>query len=125
MSLRNCEKVYAKGSVVHMMSGHAYSRALRAHFTTQAALTQILLQSPNCLDGIDTDQLKALYEALLVQKVDPDDVVDKQCVKQVAETIGHLCDQAAGKARTARLWINYLKQVSNMRLFFRAERTSD
>ena len=76
--------------MVHMMSGHAYSRALRAHVTTQAALTQILLQSPNCLDGIDTDQLKALYEGLLVQKVDPDDVVDKQCVKQVAETIGHI-----------------------------------
>ena len=26
------ESVYAKGSVVHMMSGHAYARALRAHF---------------------------------------------------------------------------------------------
>ena len=64
-------------------------------YGTQAALTQILLQSPNGLDGIDSDQLKALYEALLVQKVDPADVVDKQCVKQAAETIGHLCDQVA------------------------------
>ena len=70
-----------------MMSGHAYSRALCAHFTTQAALTQILLQSPNCLDGIDTDQLKALYEALLFQKMDLNDLVDTQCVKQVSETI--------------------------------------
>ena len=117
------ESVYAKGSVVHMMSGHAYSRSLRAHFTTQTSLTQILLPSPNCLDGIDTDQLKALYEALLFQKVDSDDVVDKQCVKQVAQTIRHLCDQAVGKGRTARLWINYLKQVSIMRLFICAERT--
>ena len=43
----------------------------------------------------------------------------------MAETIGHLYDQAAGKDRTARLWINYLKQVSIMRLFIRAERTVD
>ena len=57
--------------------------------------------------------------------MDPDDVVDKQCVKQAAETIGHLCDQAEGKGRTARLWINYLKQVSIMRLFIRAERIGD
>ena len=46
-------------------------------------------------------------------------------VKQVAETIGDLCDQAAGKGRTARLWINYLKQVSIMRLIIRSERTGD
>ena len=119
------EELWELGSVVHMMCGHSYSRALCAHFTTQAALTQILLQSPNCLNGIDTDQLKALYEALLVQKLYPDDVVEKQCVKQVAETIGHLCEQATGKDRTARLWTNYLKQVSIIRLFIRTERTGD
>ena len=43
------ESVYAKGSVVHMTNGHAYSRALRAHFLAQAALCQVLLQTPNCL----------------------------------------------------------------------------
>ena len=57
--------------------------------------------------------------------MDPDDVVDKQCVKHVVETIGHVCDQAAGKGRTVRLWINYLKQLYIMRLFNRAERTGD
>ena len=43
------ESVYAKGSVVHMMSGHAYSRALCAHFLTQSALAKILPQAQNSL----------------------------------------------------------------------------
>ncbi|KAL5006688.1 hypothetical protein ScPMuIL_015494 [Solemya velum] len=94
------ESVYGRGSVVHMMSGHAYSRALRAHFLTQAALGQILLQTPNCLEGTDTEQLKTLYEAPLVQNEDPDDVVEEQCVKQVTDTIGRLCHQVAEKGRT-------------------------
>ena len=35
--------VYAKNSVVQMMSGHAYKHTLRAHFPTQQASTSILL----------------------------------------------------------------------------------
>ena len=37
--------VYAKESVPHMINGHAYSRALRAHFLTQEALATMLLRS--------------------------------------------------------------------------------
>lgn len=32
------ETVYAKGTVIHMISGHAFSRALRAHIVTSTAL---------------------------------------------------------------------------------------
>ena len=33
-----CESVYAKGSLVHVMNGHAYSCALHAHFLTSSTL---------------------------------------------------------------------------------------
>ena len=36
------ESVYAKNSVVQMISGHAYNHALRPHFLTQQALASIL-----------------------------------------------------------------------------------
>ncbi len=107
------------------MSGHAYSRALRAHFLTQAALGEVLFKTANCLEGTDADELKTLYEDLIVRNKDPDEVVQDDCVKKVTAVIEHLCDQAAGQGRTVRLWINYFMQVSIIRLFIRAERTGN
>ena len=37
-------EVYAEISVVHMMSGKAFSRALRAHFLTESTLTTLLIE---------------------------------------------------------------------------------
>ena len=39
------EQVYASNSVSHMMTVHAYSRALRAHFLTSSALVSFLINS--------------------------------------------------------------------------------
>ena len=36
--------VYSSATAVHMMSGKAYARALRAHFLVQSALELIILQ---------------------------------------------------------------------------------
>ena len=43
--------VRAPSSVPHMSTGHAFSRALRAHFLTQEALATIILKSSNILDA--------------------------------------------------------------------------
>ena len=45
------ETVYALNTVVHMLSGHAYARALRAHIITIAALTSLLLDSHEYLEN--------------------------------------------------------------------------
>lgn len=39
-----CE-MYAPNSVDHMLSGHAYSRAIRGHKLVQAALSAIIFES--------------------------------------------------------------------------------
>ena len=79
------ESVYAKGSVVHMMSGHAYARALRAHFLTQAALAKMLLQTPSCLDEIDTDKLCALHESILRKEEHARVIVTEECVSRASQ----------------------------------------
>lgn len=61
------ETVYAKGSVIHMQSGHAFSPSLRAHILTSAALIGVLMGKPGVLDSIDKDHLANLYGALLNQ----------------------------------------------------------
>ena len=35
--------VYARGTIVHMLSGHAFSRALRAHILTLVVLINVLI----------------------------------------------------------------------------------
>ena len=59
------ESVYAKNSVVQMISGHAYNRALRAHFLTLQALASILFKSSDVLDETEVAQLCKLCEDVL------------------------------------------------------------
>ena len=46
--------IYAAESTNQMMTGHSYSRALRAHYITQLALTKILLETINLDDSTRT-----------------------------------------------------------------------
>ena len=47
------ETVYAPNSVVHMLTGHAYARALRAHILSSVVIISVVLEAPGCLVGID------------------------------------------------------------------------
>ncbi|CAG9769731.1 unnamed protein product [Ceutorhynchus assimilis] len=49
--------VYAKITVPHMMSGHAYSRALRGHFLIHEALILIMLDDPEILSEEDIQNI--------------------------------------------------------------------
>ncbi len=50
---------------------------------------------------------------------------DDACLQNITEVIADAMKGAANESRTGRLWINYLEQVSLLRLFIRAERTGD
>ena len=47
--------VYAPNSVKHMLSGHAYARALHAHMLSSASVMARMLSTPDCLSGINLD----------------------------------------------------------------------
>jgi len=55
------ETVYLSGSVIHMMTGHAYSRTVRAHLLTSAVLHAMLLSTHEHLNN--EDQRKRLFIA--------------------------------------------------------------
>ena len=46
------ETVYAGNTVVHMLTGHAYARALRAHILTSAATMSALLNTSKCVEKV-------------------------------------------------------------------------
>jgi len=108
-----------------MLTGHAYARALRAHLISSVAISTLLLEKPGCLDNVDLDSLCRLHKALLKTDDSTDTVVDDACLRMVTEALRDAMKDATNESRTGKLWINYLEQVSLLRLFIRAERTGD
>jgi hypothetical protein len=118
------ETVYAPNTVTHMMTGHAYARALRAHLLTSVAIMSNLLKAPGCLDEIDLTRLQAVHESLLNGQYLTANVEQEECIHQLTQVMDELMEVAATQ-RTGKLWVEYLKQVSVIRDFIRAERTGN
>ena len=60
------ETVYAAGTVTHMLTGHAYARALRAYLLTSAALSAMLLLKHDQLDDDDQREKLCFFHKLIV-----------------------------------------------------------
>ena len=58
--------VYSSATAVHMLSGEAYVRALRAHFLVQSALAPIILQFISPLSLLNSYQHTMLKENIYV-----------------------------------------------------------
>ena len=64
--LRNLwETAYAHNSVNHMLTGHVYARALRAHMLSAVSLVAHLIETPDCLSGVNLNKVKSPREMLL------------------------------------------------------------
>lgn len=120
------ETVYAPKTVEHMLSGHAYARALRAHFLTAAAVTKLMLEEhSDCLTEADIQKLNDIHKLLLDKSSDTEAVLDDPVVSKLAQALDDLAAVVANQSRTGKLWVNYLYQIQNLRLFIYAERTGD
>ena len=120
------ESVYAAGTVIHMMAGHAYARAVRAHILTSAALFSLLL--PNNEDLIDESQkeeMNSMLEQLMDGGCATDNLLGDATIQTFMTTMASIIDEEKQKSPTGKLWINYLEQVSILKMFLYAERTGD
>ena len=95
--------VYAKASVTHMTSGHAYSRALRAHFITQLALGIILLQNCPTLDDSVRDNICSLHVELLSHGTSVDEIIEQTSLAIAVEALEAACKDAENATRTGKL----------------------
>ena len=57
--------MYAKGSVVHMLTGHAFSQAVHAHILTLLALISVLLEKSDWAYQTDKEHLVNLYQDIV------------------------------------------------------------
>ena len=118
------ERVYAKGSVVHMLTGHAFSRAVRAHILTVLALISLLLEKSDWANHTNKDHLVNMYKAI-VNHEDASQVSEDKTVDEFQQVLAQHLKEAAAQSRTGKLWVQYINQVLLMLNFIRAERTGN
>src|SRR6218665_728528 len=118
------ETVYASGSVIHMMTGHEYSRAVRAHLLTSISLLAMLLSNHEHLNREDQRQKLCSLQALLMNTDCSNvDVFEDTAIRDLHKTISNAMNEERRKSRTGDLWINYMDKVSLLKMFLYAERT--
>ena len=114
--------IYSEISVRHMLSGHSYYRALRAHFLTQAALTRILLDDVNMNDE-ECSVILEIFHSFLTHEVVVEDVLNNEILTDINTKLINIINHKKEMSHTARLWLQYHEQVSLIKLFLRAECT--
>ncbi|KAK3895921.1 hypothetical protein Pcinc_000394 [Petrolisthes cinctipes] len=118
------KRVYAKGSVVHMLTGHAFSRAVRAHILTLLALINVLIKS-DLESQPDKEHLISLYQDTVDTGEGAAEIDKDERLQEFQQLLTHHLDQAATQSRTGKLWVQYIHQVLLMLHFIRTERTGD
>ena len=143
------EMVYAPNAVEHILTGKAIARAVRAHLLVDAALNTLVLSKtlnvpipgmqdkpndpaspenqPHSFEEVENPDLQeacSLYEDLIrksktAEEVSAADVLSRiKCLPQEHREL-------LKEDRTALLWLQYMDMVDILRLFIKAERTSN
>ena len=87
-----------------MLTGHAYARALRAHMQSAVALVAHLLETPDCLSGVNLNKVKSLHEMLLKYTCLPEVLTKEHVLIQLSQIMDDLQQDEALSSRTRKLW---------------------
>ena len=118
-----CGRPFMPLALSHMLTGHAYARALRVHLISPAAVTCLLLDRPGTMNGVDLDQLREIRQALLSAKSAPHDVLTD--IMNIHRSVTGALLELAGESRTGKLWVKYVEYVNVIQMFLHAERIGD
>ena len=111
------ESVYAANTVSHMMSGHAYSRALRGHTLVISALMITILEP--YVSSLDGNQLDCLL------KSSEESYSHQAAILELQVWYNQRVNELKLKSRTGYLWTSYVQYVLLILQLIRAERTND
>lgn len=119
------EQIYADKAVSHILSGKAYSRAVRAHLMIDASLNTLLLEK--LLQNSDeTSQHHWQRVAEIYDKVMTQDSNFSQCSHESLIYIyGLLKSEKLEReliSRTSKLWIHYQSVIATVRKLITADR---
>ena len=121
-------EVYAENSVIHMLSGKAVARALRAHFLAQGAIFSVILDTLVADNKIDLAPFKDIYEKSVkgdLQEAELEEVCQSEQFKVLENALVDFIQSKSLESRTAKLWLQYADYITTVKLFIFAERTSN
>ena len=118
------ETIYGTNAVKHMMTGKAYSRAMRGHMLAQSAV-MIQLLGKISSNHAQIDEICKIFSQTMNREVPHEDVLDNATLAHLNSAFMTLKTALEEDSRTAKLWIQYIDQVDTIKLFTRAERTGD
>lgn len=112
---------YASLSAKKMLSGHAFSRSLRAHILTFTALGIVICKN------IETTELNEDFIKTFFEKWDSEPPLIGDCntepdMHYLTEQIINKINTLEKRSATAKLWIQYFKAVIVALEFIEAER---
>lgn len=117
------EEVYAPESVKHMLSGHHYSRALRANYIAAAAAAQHL---EDVMGGSDVSIDSIASAAHMVMNPQSNiDVESDPVIPQIITNSKTVLTDKDNDSRTVKLWKQYIQQVVILCLYMYSERSGD
>lgn len=122
-----CE-IYAEGTVKHILTGHAYARAVRAHTLTQLTLAQIVfdeLRSKNSkfLEIFEFDEISEMFFSST--DLESINILNSEVLKDIDYLFDEKMQQLQRRSKTAELWILYFRMVSILKDFIAAEKSGD
>jgi len=106
-----------------MLSGKAYSRAMRGHFLLESALTIKLLsrliyntRADPCdgeiADRLDMDEIKDLYKCVMKDKISvSSESMSCTAFQALDSKLECLKKNLASESRTAKLWLLYMQYI--------------
>lgn len=114
--------IYADHSVDKLLNGHAYSRAVRAHILLNLVLASILLDSVHF-----TEEERTEIENMLTES-DRSIIMfttDNHTYQMLRDKFKVAIDKLEGNGPTSKLWIQYFRMSTLIKLFIQAERMGD
>ncbi|GBM02352.1 hypothetical protein AVEN_31260-1 [Araneus ventricosus] len=116
--------IYASNSVDKILTGHAYSRAVRGHTLLLIALSKIIFSEMNLtseeqqfMDAYLNDWHEAMPSFSKVEEL--------RILNDVKKKYKNKCLQLKETGPTSKLWVQYLDMVLVLKDFIRAERMGD
>ena len=120
-------EIYVENTISHIMAGKAVTRALRAHFLTQAALHFLLLGIVFANQSPAKEELSVQLKNM-IQSKDPPEIeaflVSPDC-QEVRDSLQTLKSKLYQQSRTAKLWLLYCNYIAILKKLIAAEQTAN
>jgi len=107
--------IYAPNVAARLMTGHPYTRTLRAHFLTQMAMAKIIF---------DVDvEISDFLEEFSMHDFDLDEEKSTQMAAKISTILYEKLENLRKHGDTASLWVQYFHACNLMQNFVEAELT--